>query len=111
MKKKIETEKAPSAIGPYSQAIEAGNMIYLSGQIPLDPASMTLVEGDVQVQTEKVMENLAELGMEPIMSAATRRSHARTGEAAIQPADGINPSFEDELKLLSEKVVKGLNSS
>ena len=57
------------------------------------------------------MENLAELGMEPIMSAATRRSHARTVEAAIQPADGINPSFEDALKLLSEKVVKGLNSS
>ena len=62
-------------------------------------------------EVEKVMENLAELGMEPIMSAATRRSHARTVEAAIQPADGINPSFEDALKLLSEKVVKGLNSS
>ena len=46
MKKKIETEKAPSAIGPYSQAIEAGNMIYLSGQIPLDPKTMELVEGE-----------------------------------------------------------------
>ena len=59
-------------------------------------------------EVDKVMENLAELGMEPIMSSATRRSHARTVDAEIQPADGINPSFEDAVKLLSVKVVKGL---
>lgn len=58
-------------------------------------------------EVDKVMENLAELGMEPIMSASTRRSHARTVDADIQPADGINPSFEDAVALLSEKVVKG----
>ena len=46
MKKKIETKKAPNAIGPYSQAIEVGNIIYLSGQIPLDPKTMELVEGE-----------------------------------------------------------------
>jgi len=58
-------------------------------------------------EVDKVMENLAELGMEPIMSASTRRSHARTVDAEIQSADGVNPSFEDAVKLLSETVVKG----
>ena len=59
-------------------------------------------------EVDKVMENLAELGMEPIMSLATRRSHARTVNAEVQPADGINPAFEEAVKLLSEKVVKGI---
>ena len=58
MKKKIETEKAPSAIGPYSQAIEAGNMIYLSGQIPLDPKTMELVEGE-ENQIRQVFSNIS----------------------------------------------------
>ena len=57
MKKKIETEKAPSAIGPYSQAIEAENMIYLSGQIPLDPKTMELVEGE-ENQIRQVFSNI-----------------------------------------------------
>jgi|TARA_B100002052_G_scaffold289405_2_gene306759 reactive intermediate/imine deaminase len=57
MKKKIETEKAPNAIGPYSQAIEAGNMIYLSGQIPLDPKTMELVEGE-ENQIRQVFSNI-----------------------------------------------------
>lgn len=59
MKKQvISTEKAPGAIGPYSQAIQAGRFLYTSGQIPLDPATGNLVEGDVEVQTKRVMENL-----------------------------------------------------
>ena len=58
MKKKIQTEKAPGAIGPYSQAIEAGNMIYLSGQIPLDPKTMELVEGE-ENQIRQVFSNIA----------------------------------------------------
>ena len=57
MKKKIETEKAPSAIGPYSQAIEAGNTIYLSGQIPLDPRTMELAEGE-ENQIRQVFSNI-----------------------------------------------------
>ena len=57
MKKKIETEKAPNAIGTYSQAIEAGNMIYLSGQIPLDPKTMELVEGE-ENQIRQVFSNI-----------------------------------------------------
>lgn len=58
MIKKIATEKAPGAIGPYSQAIVCGNMLYTSGQIALDPSTGTLVEKDIRVQTERVMKNL-----------------------------------------------------
>jgi reactive intermediate/imine deaminase len=53
----ITSEKAPAAIGPYSQAIKAGNTVYMSGQIPLDPASMELVEG-IEAQITQVFENL-----------------------------------------------------
>ncbi|TFH87504.1 RidA family protein [Billgrantia azerbaijanica] len=54
----ISTEKAPAAIGPYSQAIKAGNTVYLSGQIPLDPATMTLVSDDFEAQARQVFTNL-----------------------------------------------------
>ena len=58
MLNKIKTDKAPSAIGPYSQAVVYGNLLFTSGQIPLDPATGMMVEGDVTVQTERVMQNL-----------------------------------------------------
>ena len=54
----IHTEKAPAAVGPYSQAIVIGDLVYTSGQIPLDPATGNIVQGDVQAQTEQVMTNL-----------------------------------------------------
>jgi len=57
MKKKIETDNAPKALGTYSQAIEAGNTIYLSGQIPLDPKTMKLVEGN-ENQIRQVFKNI-----------------------------------------------------
>jgi len=57
-KRVIQTEKAPKAIGPYSQAIQAGNFLFLSGQIPLDPASGELLKGDIREQTQRVLENL-----------------------------------------------------
>ena len=59
--RKIATEKAPAAIGPYSQAIVAGGMLYTSGQIAIDPATGNLVEGGVKEQTEQVMKNLGEV--------------------------------------------------
>jgi 2-iminobutanoate/2-iminopropanoate deaminase len=55
----VSTEKAPKAIGPYSQAIVAGDLVFTSGQIPLDPKTQQIVEGDVRAQGERVMENLA----------------------------------------------------
>ena len=59
MKKKIiHTEKAPAAVGPYSQAVRIGQLVYTAGQIALDPATGQLVEGDVQAQTEQVLQNL-----------------------------------------------------
>jgi len=54
----ISTDRAPKAIGPYSQAVRAGDTVYLSGQIPLDPATGELVTGDITTQTRRVFENL-----------------------------------------------------
>lgn len=56
---RVQTGQAPAAIGPYSQAIVANGFVFTAGQIPLDPATMQLVEGDVSAQTEQVMKNLA----------------------------------------------------
>ncbi|HTM49542.1 MAG TPA: RidA family protein [Bryobacteraceae bacterium] len=58
MKRTVATEHAPKAIGPYSQAIVHNGMAYLSGQIPLDPATGQLIEGDIAAQTARVLENL-----------------------------------------------------
>lgn len=59
MMKKISTSNAPKAIGPYSQAVVSGNILYTSGQIALDPESGTLVGTDINAQTEQVMKNLS----------------------------------------------------
>jgi 2-iminobutanoate/2-iminopropanoate deaminase len=61
MRAAISTEKAPGAIGPYSQAIRAGEFLFVSGQIPLDPATGQLVDGDIAAQTLQVMRNLGEV--------------------------------------------------
>src|SRR5919107_982219 len=55
----VATDRAPKAIGPYSQAIVANGLVFTAGQLALDPETMTLVAGDVSVQTERVMQNLA----------------------------------------------------
>jgi len=55
----IHSDRAPAAIGTYSQAIRAGDTVYLSGQIPLDPVSMQLISGDMRAQVERVFDNLA----------------------------------------------------
>jgi 2-iminobutanoate/2-iminopropanoate deaminase len=54
----VKTEKAPAAIGPYSQGIRSGGFLFCSGQIPLDPATGKIVEGGIQAQTERVLRNL-----------------------------------------------------
>lgn len=59
MLKKISTNKAPAAIGPYSQAIVCGNMLFTSGQIPIDPATGEISGSDITAQAEQVMQNLA----------------------------------------------------
>ncbi|GLI39671.1 RidA family protein [Geobacter hydrogenophilus] len=59
MKEIISTDKAPKAIGPYSQAVKAGGLLFLSGQIPLDPATGEFVPGGIREQTDRVMDNIA----------------------------------------------------
>ncbi len=54
----IQTNRAPQAIGPYSQAIKANGLVFASGQIPLDPETMQLIAGDIRAQTERVLTNL-----------------------------------------------------
>ena len=58
MKKIIHTDKAPAAIGPYSQAVEVGNMLFLSGQIPINPTTGEIVEGGIKEQTNQVFKNI-----------------------------------------------------
>lgn len=58
MKKVISTQNAPKAIGPYSQAIQAGNFLFTSGQIPLNPVSGEIVEGGIEAQANQVLENV-----------------------------------------------------
>jgi 2-iminobutanoate/2-iminopropanoate deaminase len=61
MREIISTNDAPSAIGPYSQAVRANGLIFISGQIPIDPATGNIVTGDIQRQTERVMQNLGNI--------------------------------------------------
>ncbi|MFB3814766.1 MAG: RidA family protein [Terriglobales bacterium] len=58
MRETVATEKAPQAIGPYSQAIKANGMVFASGQIPIDPASGQIITGDIAAQTERVLQNI-----------------------------------------------------
>ncbi len=61
MRQAISTLLAPKAIGPYSQAIRAGSLLFVSGQVPIDPATGVLVEGDIAVQTRRVFQNIGEI--------------------------------------------------
>jgi 2-iminobutanoate/2-iminopropanoate deaminase len=61
LRERISSADAPSAIGPYSPAIRAGNLLFISGQVPIDPASGAIVGADIAAQTEQVMRNLAAL--------------------------------------------------
>ena len=61
MKEIISTDKAPAAIGPCSQAVKVGNLLFTSGMIPIDPATNTLVEGGIEIQAERALENVKAL--------------------------------------------------
>jgi 2-iminobutanoate/2-iminopropanoate deaminase len=70
VKQPVSTDNAPRAIGPYSQAIRAGQLLFVSGQIPLDPATGQIVAGDVAAQTRRVLDNVG-----AVLSAAGRSFH------------------------------------
>ena len=75
-KKHVATTHAPTPIGPYSQGVIAGGLLFVSGQIPIDPATDKLVEGDIKVQTEQVLKNIlavlkeAKMGPENVVKAS-----------------------------------------
>ncbi len=71
MKKVISTPKAPAAIGPYSQAIQVGNLIYTSGQIPIDPATGQFVEGGIKEQTRQSLSNIQAILQETGLTMAS----------------------------------------
>ena len=83
----IHTDHAPAAIGPYSQAVRAGNTVYLSGQIPLDPATGELVDGDIAAQARRVFDNLKR-GLRSRGRLARRSSCA---SASTSPISAISP--------------------
>jgi len=61
MRQAVSSATAPNAIGPYSQAIRAGSLLFLSGQVPIDPATGHIIEGDITAQTHRVLQNLGEV--------------------------------------------------
>ena len=61
MRQAVSTASAPKAIGPYSQAVRAGSLLFVSGQVPIDPATGQIVSGDIAVQTHRVFQNLGEI--------------------------------------------------
>lgn len=89
--RRISTEKAPKAIGPYSQAVEAGGLLFTAGQIGLDPATMKIVEGGIEKQTGRVFDNLeavlreAGLGFEDVVKTTVYL----TDMADFQPMNAV----------------------
>lgn len=61
MREVIHTKNAPQAVGPYSQAIKANGFVFVSGQVAIDPATQQIIEGDVQVQTDRILRNVAQV--------------------------------------------------
>jgi reactive intermediate/imine deaminase len=91
LKQPIHTSNAPAAIGPYSQAIRAGNTIYLSGQIPLNPATMEIVTGDIRAQIRQVFDNLA------AVAAASGASLANAVRITVYLTDLANFPIVNEI--------------
>jgi 2-iminobutanoate/2-iminopropanoate deaminase len=92
MKERVETDSAPKAIGPYSQAIRSGGLIFASGQIPLDPQSGQIVEGDIAVQTERVLSNLKAV-LEAAGSSLERIVKTTVFLADLNDFGGMNETY------------------
>ena len=61
MRQAVSTRSAPQAIGPYSQGVRAGSLLFVSGQVPIDPATGNIIEGDITAQTQRVFQNIGEI--------------------------------------------------
>ena len=89
MKTIIATDQAPSAVGPYSQAVEINGMLFISGQIPIDPEIGTVIEGDIQAQTDRI-KKMAEQGK------ITNEEAERLIEALIKSAESEDNKGEEK---------------
>lgn len=93
----ISTDKAPAAVGPYSQAIRFGDLVYTAGQIPLDPATGSMVAGEIEAQTEQVLKNLRAV----LEAAGTDLAHVvkmtvfMTDFSDFQRMNGVYAGFFD----------------
>jgi len=81
MKESISTSNAPQAIGPYSQAVRAGQLLFVSGQVPLDPATGAMIDGDIAAQTRRVLDNIG------AVLEAGQRSFADVARTTVFLAD------------------------
>lgn len=97
-RKAIQTNKAPQAIGPYSQAIDLGDLVFVSGQIPLDPETMEVVDGDIVAQTNQVMNNLQAI----LQEVGLTFSHVAKFTIYITNMDDFSKINEAYAKFLSE---------
>jgi enamine deaminase RidA (YjgF/YER057c/UK114 family) len=111
--RRIHTDRAPDAVGPYSQAIVHSGLVYTAGQIPLDPRSMQMVEGDVAAQTERVMQNLAAVleaaGPRPAVMIGDRHHDLDATTAIGIPGVGVTWAGDhaDELREAGAVAVLG----
>lgn len=115
-KKEIKTALAPGAIGPYSQAIRAGGMIFASGQIPIDPASGELVAGDVGLQTRRVLENLSAVlaqagaSMDDVVKTTVfMKDLARFGEMNAVYGEFFKPPYPARSTVQAAALPKGVD--
>jgi 2-iminobutanoate/2-iminopropanoate deaminase len=92
MRQAVSTPAAPAAIGPYSQAIRAGSLLFVSGQIPLDPETGVMVDGDVAVQTHRVLRNLA-ASLEAAGSSLDRVVHVGVFLADMNDFAAMNEAY------------------
>jgi len=92
MRERIRTDKAPAAIGPYSQAIAAAGLVFVAGQIPIDPATGALVEGGIETQTDRVMRNIKAI-LEAAGSSMDRVVKTTVYLADLSEFEGMNKTY------------------
>ena len=98
MSKQIHTDNAPAAIGPYSQAIEAGGMVFASGQIPIDPATGNFVEGGIKEQTRQSLTNARNI----LLAAGTDLAHVVKTTVFLSDMDNFVPMKEVYAEFFSQ---------
>ena len=100
MKKIINTEKAPKAVGPYSQAVEAGGFVFISGQIPIVPETGKVIEGGITEQTEQVLKNLGAI----LDEAGLNYSHVVKTTCLLSDMENFVPMNQVYAKFFTEKM-------